>query len=117
MKKTDKTPLLGASKTQQKIGEIERDTRELKDQLNDVIGKALQHDKDMLKLRKSAKLLKDNSRRFYKKSRQIRLSQMGCCAYSFALLKEFFSALLQCLQKLCCCIRTDDSSYNNHSYT
>jgi len=112
MKKTDKTPLLGASKSQQKIGEIERGTRELKDQLNDVIGKALQHDKDMLKLRKSAKLLKDNSRRFYKKSRQ-----MGCCAYSFALLKEFFSTLLQCLQKLCCCIRTDDNSYNNHSYT
>ena len=92
MAKTDKTPLLEKDQKKQ-INELQKSTRELKDQLHDAIEKALNQDGELHKLRKSAIDLKTNSKRFFKKSRQTRISQMGCCAYSCLLLKEFFTSL------------------------
>jgi hypothetical protein len=107
MAKTDKTPLLEKDQKKQ-INELQKSTRELQDQLHDAIEKALNQDGELHKLRKSATELKANSKRFFKKSRQTRVSQMGCCAYSCLLLKEFFTSLLLCLKRLCCCIEAPD---------
>jgi hypothetical protein len=107
---------LNSLSKKEKIHYLTSEVNKLQDQLTENISKALDNTKDLDKLNNQSQSLLRSSRKFYKKSRKTNLYQNGCCGCIFIILREFFSAIINCIKKACCCCCSDDSEYENIKY-